>query len=60
MKDDSRFPAGGPLSSSSGQNTLARKDEKESGPQSSEKHDMTEGTKAVPLGLGLGVLDRKV
>ncbi|CAL2232959.1 unnamed protein product [Prunus armeniaca] len=59
LNDDSRFPAGGPLSSSSGQNTLARKDEKESGPQSSEKHDMTEGTKAVPLGLGLGILDRK-
>ncbi|XP_021802571.1 large proline-rich protein BAG6 isoform X5 [Prunus avium] len=59
LKDDSRFPAGGPLSSSSGQNYLVRKDEKESGPQSSEKHDMTEGTKAVPLGLGLGILDRK-
>ncbi|KAM1223348.1 hypothetical protein ACFX2G_043334 [Malus domestica] len=57
LKNDSRSPAGGPLSSSSGQNTVVREDEKRSAPQSSEKQ--AEGAKAVPLGLGLGVLERK-
>ncbi|XP_068313634.1 uncharacterized protein [Pyrus communis] len=57
LKNDSRSPAGGPLSSSSGQNTVVREDEKGSAPQSSEKQ--AEGAKAVPLGLGLGVLERK-
>lgn len=60
LKDDPRFPNGGPLSSSSGQNTVVREDEKKNPPQTSEKRAMAEGAKAVPLGLGLGVLERKV
>lgn len=35
-------------------------DHKNDVPRSSEKHDANEGAKAVPLGLGLGGLERKV
>lgn len=35
-------------------------DDKGNASQSGAKQDMTEGTKAVPLGLGLGMLERKV
>ncbi|KAM1423481.1 hypothetical protein TB2_015724 [Malus domestica] len=57
LKNNSIFPVGGSLSSSSGQNTVVREDERGNAPQSSEKQ--AEGAKSVPLGLGLGVLERK-
>ncbi|KAM0967563.1 hypothetical protein FF1_016086 [Malus domestica] len=57
LKNNSIFPVGGSLSSSSGQNTVVREDERGNAPQSSEKQ--AEGAKSAPLGLGLGVLERK-
>lgn len=39
---------------------MPSEDDKGNASQSGAKQDMTEGAKAVPLGLGLGMLERKV
>ncbi|KAL6216316.1 hypothetical protein ACLB2K_009539 [Fragaria x ananassa] len=55
LKDDSKFQARDSLSS--GQ--MPCQDDKGNTSQTAAKQGMTEGAKAVPLGLGLGMMERK-
>ncbi|KAF2324752.1 hypothetical protein GH714_016635 [Hevea brasiliensis] len=44
---------------SNGETSLKSEETSENVPSSSEKHDLPEGAQAVPLGLGMGSLERK-
>ncbi|KAM5565255.1 ubiquitin-like domain-containing protein CIP73 [Rosa sericea] len=57
LRDDSRFQARDSLSR--GQNPMPSEDDKGNASQTAAEQDKTEGAKAVPLGLGLGMLERK-
>ncbi|XP_050366932.1 ubiquitin-like domain-containing protein CIP73 isoform X4 [Argentina anserina] len=57
LRDDSKFQTRDSLSSR--QHPMPSGDDKGNASQSAAKQDMTEGVKAVPLGLGLGMLERK-
>ncbi|XP_037493539.1 ubiquitin-like domain-containing protein CIP73 isoform X2 [Jatropha curcas] len=47
------------LGCSSGESSLKSEEISENAPSSSEKHDLIEGAQAVPIGLGMGNLERK-
>lgn len=52
--------SGSSLSCLSGGTAAKSEDVPENALRSDQKHDTTEGAKAVPVGLGLGGLERKV